>query len=501
MENSKGCGSSTVWLSICLLLIASAAIVATYGYATVQVLKDSIPHSSLEATLSSLRSQLVRFDSHLAESEAGNPSYAERRKELLLEIQELRLELEARAELLGSNSSCRRSGRAQNTQGLGSPSSFEQSNEWCEIDAHESALRKPHPPELHLPKVFVYNLPSTFNRDMARKFSRCSTDQYGTEVWFHEAFLQSSARTTDPEEADFFFVPIYGECFLWFWEMHKKEGRQKSFDYTNQLFKVALNIVRKEHPYWNRTEGRDHIFSFPGARGPTIFSDWRTHIGKSIFLTPEGDRTIDYFNTWKDIVIPGMESDPVFYLPSSRAAISKEKDLLAYFRGTIDHWEGNAYSKGIRPRIRDLLQNETDIIFKQASSDCDRECYHREMSRANFCLCPLGWTPWTLRFYQAVMTRCIPVVVADDIEFPWENEIDYSRFAIKVPEAKIDTLVELMRGMPEEERELRRLEMDKVWLKYTYQRPPREGDAFHMLLRELARKTRRFKHSSQYTWT
>jgi hypothetical protein len=79
----------------------------------------------------------------------------------------------------------------------------------------------------------------------------------------------------------------------------------------------------------------------------------------------------------------------------------------------------------------------TDIIFKQQTSDCDRECYHREMSRANFCLCPLGWTPWTLRFYQAVMTRCIPVVVADDIEFPWENEIDYSKFAIKVPEAKV----------------------------------------------------------------
>jgi hypothetical protein len=44
------------------------------------------------------------------------------------------------------------------------------------------------------------------------------------------------------------------------------------------------------------------------ARGPTIFTDWRKHILKSIFLTPEGDRTLDYFNTWKDIVIPGMES-------------------------------------------------------------------------------------------------------------------------------------------------------------------------------------------------
>lgn len=48
---------------------------------------------------------------------------------------------------------------------------------------------------------------------------------------------------------------------------------------------------------------------------------------------------------------------------------------------------------------------------------------------------------------------------------------------------QINTLVELMRSIPEEEREIRRLEMDKVWLKYTYQRPPQEGDAFHMLLR------------------
>lgn len=190
MENTKGCASSTVCLSICLLLIASAAIVATYGYATVQVLKDSIPHSSFEATLSSLQSQLVRLDSHLANAEAGNPDYVERRNELLLEIEELRLELDARAELLGSNSSCRRSARAQHARGSDSLLSSEQSTEWCELGAHDSALRKPHPPELRLPKVFVYNLPSTFNKDMARKFSRCSTDQYGTEVWFHEAFLQ-----------------------------------------------------------------------------------------------------------------------------------------------------------------------------------------------------------------------------------------------------------------------------------------------------------------------
>lgn len=45
------------------------------------------------------------------------------------------------------------------------------------------------------------------------------------------------------------------------------------------------------------------------------------------------------------------------------------------------------------------------------------------MTESTFCLNPLGWSPWTLRFYQAVMTRCIPVVIADDIEFPFENQV------------------------------------------------------------------------------
>jgi hypothetical protein len=50
------------------------------------------------------------------------------------------------------------------------------------------------------------------------------------------------------------------------------------------------------------------------------------------------------------------------------------------------------------------------------------QCYRQEMTESKFCLNPLGWSPWTLRFYQAVMTRCIPVLIADDIEFPFESE-------------------------------------------------------------------------------
>ena len=35
------------------------------------------------------------------------------------------------------------------------------------------------------------------------------------EFALHEMLLQSEHLTRDPEEADFFFVPLYESCFMW----------------------------------------------------------------------------------------------------------------------------------------------------------------------------------------------------------------------------------------------------------------------------------------------
>lgn len=60
---------------------------------------------------------------------------------------------------------------------------------------------------------------------------------------------------------------------------------------TNGWFLRALREVTHAYPHWNRTQGRDHLFVFAGARGAKIFADWRKHVRKSVFLTPEGDRS------------------------------------------------------------------------------------------------------------------------------------------------------------------------------------------------------------------
>ena len=68
---------------------------------------------------------------------------------------------------------------------------------------------------------------------------------------------------------------------------------------------AALRWVVSAHPWWNRTNGTDHMWLFPSGRGASIFPSWRQHVAQCIFLSPEGDARSGRFDGRKDIVIPG----------------------------------------------------------------------------------------------------------------------------------------------------------------------------------------------------
>eukprot|EP00899_Mesostigma_viride_P024867 jgi/Mesvir1/5565/Mv15587-RA.1 len=322
-------------------------------------------------------------------------------------------------------------------------------------------------------KVYVYDLPKEFHSELKSDQKRCITDQYGTEILIHEELLRHPVRTIDPKQADFFFVPIYGECYLF---RETKVNAKLGLENTNRWFRKALNIITNDYPYWNRTQGRDHLWVFAGARGPHIFKDWKKYIRKSVFLTPEGDRSLsEQFNTWKDIVIPGLEADAYFTGGENRR---KKKDIFAFFRGTIRNKGGASYSRGIRIKMEAVFKGMKDVIFTEPVPTCNRACYQDEMHRSTFCLCPRGWSPWTLRAYQAMMVGCIPVIIADDIEFPYEEWVDWSRLVVKIPEAKAE----------------------QAWPMVAYHQPAKKGDAFHAVLQEIGRKKRQFKASSFTFW-
>ncbi|KAK9812939.1 hypothetical protein WJX72_006050 [[Myrmecia] bisecta] len=354
-------------------------------------------------------------------------------------------------------------------------------------------------PSTRLPmKVYIYDLPAEFNAELLTDQPRCYTDQYGTEIKLHEYVEKSEHYTRDPAEAEFFLVPLYGECRLF--RSIQQMGRDAAFKDTNLWFKRAMAIVMQEHPFWNRTQGRDHVFIFPGARGPHIFRDWKQYIKKSIFLTPEGDRSLtEQFNTWKDIVIPGLEDDIRFWTGHKREQFT-ERHYLAFFRGTIHNKGGKSYSRGIRIWLEERLRGHDDIIFTEQVPECDRGCYHEEMCNSVFCLCPRGWSPWTLRAYQAMMLGCIPVIIADEIELPYEDDVDWSQLTVKIPEARANETLTILRGMPQATIKAKQAAIRKSWPMVAYPEPTRPGDAFHMVMQQLAKKARKFKSSTDWYW-
>mmetsp|Transcript_36753 Transcript_36753/g.87321 ORF Transcript_36753/g.87321 Transcript_36753/m.87321 type:complete len:263 (+) Transcript_36753:866-1654(+) len=262
-----------------------------------------------------------------------------------------------------------------------------------------------------------------------------------------------------------------------------------------------MKTIIHDHPYWNRTQGRDHVFVFAGARGPHIFKDWKRIIKKSIFLTPEGDRSLsEQFNTWKDIVIPGLENTKKLWSGELRKQ-NFERTVFASFRGTIHNREGKSYSRGLRIVMEQNLRGQKDVIFTSQSARCDRNCYFEDMRKSLFCLCPRGWSPWTLRAYQGMMVGCIPVVIADEIEFPYENTIDWTQLSVKIAEKDVNRTMEILRGIPEEQIRRKQDAIAKVWKTVTYPVPSEAGDAFHMIMEELGRKRRAFKASTFTSWT
>ncbi|XP_042979091.1 probable arabinosyltransferase ARAD1 [Carya illinoinensis] len=50
------------------------------------------------------------------------------------------------------------------------------------------------------------------------------------------------------------------------------------------------------------------------------------------------------------------------------------------------------------------------------------------MRLSKFCLQPD--TPSSCRLFEAIVSHCVPVIASDQIELPFEDEIDYAQFSI-----------------------------------------------------------------------
>jgi hypothetical protein len=368
-------------------------------------------------------------------------------------------------------------------------------------------------------KIYVYELPPDFNTNLldpeVPRFYDCRESMYGAEILIHEQLLQSPFRTMDPEAANLFYLPIYTSCFRSV-RVHYASRSLKERDGTllrgrgstveEDLFHFvfsAIDYVAQEYPYWHRQQGRDHVLTFTHDFGACFtyheedtFKVERIQIQRAlhnaILLQYFGDLKSSCFQSRKDVVIPPFVFDKGVLAKRGGAANKPTAAKLTsvYFRGKIEfHGEATrpGYSRGVRKRI-----NATYFTYPPNQNIAIREghskYYLQELQNSKLCLAPPGYALWTPRLTESVIVGCVPLIIGDDIELPFEWLVDYRSFAVRVSEGNAHKIEEIVDKIGNDALERKRIALQVHWRRFVYNEPAEPGDAFDTIMQRLANR-------------
>ncbi|GAQ88078.1 Exostosin family protein [Klebsormidium nitens] len=354
-----------------------------------------------------------------------------------------------------------------------------------EEDKVPSVLRES--PEGRL-KVFVYDLPSKYNTKLLEKDSRCLNHMFAAEIFVHRNLLNSSIRTMDPSEADWFYTPVYTTCDL------TPNGLPLPFK-APQLMRSAIRWVAEHYPYWNRSEGADHFFTVPHDFGACFHYQEEEAIKRRILPVLQRATLVQTFGQNNHVCLKeGSIVVPPYAPPQKMRSRfippDTPRSIFVYFRGMFydisNDPEGGYYARGARAAI---WENFKDNPLFDLSSD-HPSTYYEDMQRAVFCLCPLGWAPWSPRIVESVIFGCIPVIIGDDIVLPFSDAIRWDEISVYVAEKDVQNLDTILTAIkPEEIMAMqRKMWKPEVRTAMLFPQPAEPGDSFHQILNGLARK-------------
>ncbi|GJP34321.1 hypothetical protein CLOM_g18764 [Closterium sp. NIES-68] len=173
------------------------------------------------------------------------------------------------------------------------------------------------------------------------------------------------------------------------------------------------------------------------------------------------------------------------------------RPYLAFFRGFFSNWDElppptdipdarplrpYVLSFGVRQLLFDLFVNFTATGgVKPDGLDLEGvslvpttgapQGFIEEMQRSRFCLAPAGFG-WAMRTTQAVLLGCIPVILQDDVEQPFEGElIDWDAIAVRVSYSDIPRLFDILRSIPDAEVERLHAAGAAVWPRFVHLAP------------------------------
>lgn len=285
-------------------------------------------------------------------------------------------------------------------------------------------------------------------------------------------------RVFDFREADVVFVPFFATLSA---EMqlgvNKGVFRKKvveNEDYQRQ--KMVVDLVKKSEA-WLRSGGRDHVFVLtdpvamwhvreeiaPAVLLVVDFGGWYKVDSKSSNANSSDVIHHTQVSLLKDVIVPYTH-----LLPRLQISENKKRHTLLYFKGAKHRHRGGL----VREKLWDLLVNEPGVVMEEGfPTATGKEQSVWGMRTSEFCLHPAGDTPTSCRLFDAIQSLCIPVIVSDDIELPFEGILDYAKFSVFVAVSdalRPNWLVSHLRSYSDEQKNRFRRNMAQVQPVFDY---------------------------------
>ncbi|KAL7137174.1 hypothetical protein ABFS83_10G074700 [Erythranthe nasuta] len=284
---------------------------------------------------------------------------------------------------------------------------------------------------------------------------------YASEGYFKKVLSSSHFVTTDPSTANLFFLP--------FSIARLRHDPRVGIDGIQDFVRDYIFNVSRKYSYWNRSGGADHFYVACHSIGRSAMEKVARVKLNAIQIVCSSSYYISSYVAHKDASLPQIwprEGDP----PN----LARERSKLAFFAGSIN--------SPVREKLLQVWKNDSEISvhFGHLSTS-----YSEELLTSKFCLHVKGFEVNTARIGDALYNGCVPVIIANHYDLPFQDIINWNSFSIVIATLDIPLLKKILQGTSFDEFSILRDNVLKARGHFQWHLSPIDYDAFYMVMYEL----------------
>lgn len=285
-------------------------------------------------------------------------------------------------------------------------------------------------------KIFIYH--NLIDNEAIREHNRkiAGIHNLGQHLQYLEDFYNHFRQfeTTNPDEADYFFVPL----FLTGWQFVNHDPG----DFIGQFCVHAdkgRHLLVASGDFGQRAQSRYEMQSNPN-RAYVRKYDWLDDRFTLLVLESTAD----------------LHAQDVAFLPYPIRPIdcpNTGRDIFISFMGAMGYdWLEPSHIRGQR-FVEFQAKNTDPAIVIGEVSEVARQLgqpisYHDLMARSIFTLAPAGYGRWSFRHVEALLNGSIPVILADGYVLPFADKINWKDYCIVVAEEDFDAIKAILGAIP-----------------------------------------------------